>query len=210
MLFIFDMDHVLADFDRRTRMAALEAVTGVSVAELRRRWWRFDTADSEASGELAAEAGLYPDGDAYLAAFRAATGTELAEDDWVRARAAATRARPGMIAVAREASRLGDIALLTNNGPLASRHLAAIAPEVVEVFAENAFTSSDLGARKPDPVVYERLLARLGAAPADAFFADDLAENVAGARSVGITAFQVLGNDPGALRAAITDFARAR
>ena len=57
LLFVFDMDDVLYDYDWRMRMAGLTALTGHDLGELRRRWWN-------ASGEWAAEAGEYRDADA--------------------------------------------------------------------------------------------------------------------------------------------------
>ena len=203
LLFIFDMDDVLVDYDWRVRMAELEAITGVPVAELRRRWWHDD-------GEWAAEAGAFAGPDEYLAAFCDGIGVGVAEADWVRARGMAMQPRPRMLAAARRAAELGQITLLTNNNPMTGRHLGTLAPEVAGLFGEHAFTSSDYGARKPDPLVFERVLARYDTAAAAAFFADDLAENIAGARSVGITSHHVLGDDPDALVAAIEHFAALR
>ena len=57
-------------------------------------------------------------------------------------------------------------------------------------------------------MVFERVLEAYDTAAVDAFFADDLAVNVAGAASVGITAHLFTGAS--ALRAAIDDFAAAR
>ncbi len=97
--------------------------------------------------------------------------------------------------------------LLTNNGPLSARHIATLASELVPVFGEHLFTSSDYGARKPDPEVFQAVLDRYGVPASDAFFADDLETNVAGARSVGITAHRF--TDATSLRAAIEEFAAA-
>ncbi len=180
-LFIFDMDDVLYDYDWRTRMASLTALTGLPLAELRRRWWHSD-------GELAAEAGRFADADEYLAAFTAALGIDVAEDDWVAARGGAMTPWPESIAAARRAAELGQVTLLTNNGPLAERHLPTLAPELVPIFGDHLFTSSRYGARKPEPAVFEAVLERYGVAADDAFFADDLVENVAGATGVGISA----------------------
>ncbi len=41
---------------------------------------------------------------------------------------------------------------------------------------------------KPDPVIFERTLARLGRAPEEAVFIDDFAHNIAGAQRVGMAA----------------------
>lgn len=201
LLFIFDMDDVLYDYDWRTRMAALTDLTGLSLAELRERWWHAD-------GELAAGAGAWTDADAYLAAFSTALGVEVTERDWVAARGGAMTPWPESIAAVRRASELGRVTLLTNNGPLTERNLPAIAPELVEVFGDHLYTSSNYGARKPESEVFTAVLARYGVAPDDAFFVDDLAVNVAGAESVGITAH--LFTTPAGLLAAVEGFAASR
>lgn len=204
LLFIFDMDEVLVDYDWRIRMAALESATGMPVARLRELWWQ------PGIGEFAAEAGAFADADEHLAAFHEAIGVPVAEDEWVRARGAAMTPRPGMLAAARRASELGTITLLTNNGPLAARHLPTLAPEVVDLFGDHALTSSEYGARKPDPLVFERVLARYSSRPEDAFFADDLEHNILSARDLGITSHHVLGDHPESLLAAIEAFAASR
>lgn len=201
MLFIFDMDDVLYDYDWRRRMAGMTGLTGLSLAELRERWWHSE-------GEWAAEAGRIGSADDYLAAFNAAVGIEVDESDWVRVRGAAMTPWADSLAAVRRAAELGRVTLLTNNGPLTSRHLRSLAPELVAIFGDHLFTSSDYGARKPDPEVFEGVLARYGVPASDAFFADDLPENVAGARSIGITGHLFTGA-PGLL-AAIEDFARTR
>ena len=201
LLFIFDMDDVLYDYDWRARMAGMTRMTGHSLAELRRRWWTTE-------GELAAEAGGYATGADYLAALEAALETPVDEAEWVRVRGAAMTPRPDALAAVRRAAQLGTVTLLTNNGALTARHLPALAPELVDIFGEHLYTSSDYGARKPDPAVLSRVLDSYGV-PADrAFFADDMPENVAGAASVGITAH--LYSSAAAMRAAIEDFAAAR
>lgn len=201
LLFIFDMDDVLYDYDWRARMSALTELTGLGLADLRARWWH-------EAGEVAAEAGAWTDADSYLAAFGEALGAPVDEDGWVRARAAAMTPRPEAIAAVHRAAELGTVTLLTNNNPLAGRHLRVLAPELVEVFGEHLHTSSEYGARKPDPRVFRAVLDRFGVDAADAFFADDLPENVAGAASVGITAH--LYTSPAAMREAVEAFAASR
>ncbi|MBL8056312.1 MAG: HAD family phosphatase [Anaerolineales bacterium] len=46
--------------------------------------------------------------------------------------------------------------------------------------------SAEEGLAKPDPALYQRTLARLGVAPAEAVFVDDVPENVAAARALGM------------------------
>jgi putative hydrolase of the HAD superfamily len=201
LLFIFDMDDVLYDYDWRVRMAGMTELTGMPLEELRRRWWHNE-------GEWAAEAGVFATPDEYLSAFQEAIGMPIDESEWVRVRGSAMTPWPESLAAVRRASELGRVTLLTNNGPLVAKHLAVLAPELVEIFGDHLFTSSDYGARKPDPAVFERVLTAYDTAAEDAFFADDLAVNVSGAASIGITAH--LFTSSSALRAAIEDFAAAR
>ena len=201
LLFIFDMDDVLYEYDWRTRMEGMSRATGLSFSELRRRWWTPD-------GEWAAEAGAYASAEEYLSAFERAVGVHVDEEEWVRIRGSAMTAWPESLDEVRRASDLGRITLLTNNGPLDSKHLRTLAPELVELFGDHLYTSSDYGARKPDPTVFRRVLEAYDTPAHDAFFADDLAINVEGAASIGITAHLFRGA-PG-LHAAIDDFAAAR
>ena len=201
LLFVFDMDDVLYDYDWRIRMTGLTELTGLDFAELRRRWWHD-------GGEWAAEAGLWPDGASYLKDWVAAVGTDLTPDEWLANRGSAMTPRPEALAAVKRAAELGRVTLLTNNGPLVGENLAALAPELVPLFGvEHLKASSHYGARKPDPKVFEGVL-RAYDEPADhVFFADDMPVNVEGARSVGITAH--LYRDPAALLQAIEDFAAA-
>jgi FMN phosphatase YigB (HAD superfamily) len=201
LLFVFDMDNVLYDYNWRVRMAGLSELTGHDFHELRRRWWND-------AGEWAAEAGGYPDAASYHSAFTTALGVELAVDDWVANRRSAMTPWVDSIAAVERAAQLGDISLLTNNGPLMQEHLAEVAPEIAPLFGEHLFTSSSYGARKPDPLVFRNLLARYQMDAADVFFTDDLAENVRGARSVGITAHRF--TSAKRLSRAIERFAKVR
>ena len=177
LLFIFDMDDVLYDYDWRKRRDRLVELTGLSGEDLWERWWL--------KHEQGAEAGEPDAADEYLARFNSAIGASLSEDEWVQTRRSAMTPRPDAIAAVARAAELGQVTLLTNNGALVHKHLAGtLAPELVPHFGEHLHTSSLYGARKPDPVVFERVLERYGVPAEDAFFADDLIENVEGARSV--------------------------
>ena len=51
---------------------------------------------------------------------------------------------------------------------------------------EFAFTSYDLGLLKPDPLIYQVVLQKLGAKPQEVIFIDDKKKNVEAAKSLGI------------------------
>ena len=107
-------------------------------------------------------AGCTPSPEAYLLAFSAAIGGEVGEADWVSIRGGAMTPMAESLAAVQRAAELGQVTLLTNNGPLAGKHLGTLAPELVPLFGEHLFTSSDYAARKPDPTVFERVLKRYG------------------------------------------------
>jgi glucose-1-phosphatase len=181
MLFLFDMDDVLCDYDWRTRMAALTARTGHDLTELRRRWWLNGL-------EHEAEAGVPADADEYLRVVGDAIGAHIPREEWVRIRAEATRVRPDALEAVRRAAEFGRVALLTNNSILIHEHLPDVAPELAELMGtEHLHASARFGARKPDPTVYARAMEHYGAEPGATFFTDDRADNVAGAESLGIT-----------------------
>lgn len=58
-----------------------------------------------------------------------------------------------------------------------------------------AILSFEVGAMKPDRTIYEAAIERAGVAAHDLFFADDLPENVEGARALGIDAVQFVDTD---------------
>ena len=150
LLFIFDMDDVLYGYDWTARSESLSRLTGLSSETLQDLWWR-------KGRESDAEAGVHASPEAYLLAFNAAIGVDVTEDDWVSIRGGAmTPMAESLKAVAR-AAEFGQVTLLTNNGPLAAKHLGTLAPELVPLFGEHLFTSSDYSARKPDPIVFEHL-----------------------------------------------------
>ncbi len=199
MLFLFDMDDVLCDYDWRTRMAALTARTGHDLTELRRRWWLNGL-------EFAAEAGEPADADEYLAVVTAAIEADIPREEWVRIRAESTVARPEAVDAVRRAAEFGRVALLTNNSILIHEHLHEVAPELAEVMGrEHLHASARFGARKPDPAVYARVMEYYGATAAQTFFTDDRPDNVAGAESLGITGHVYV--HAAGLRAAIDAFA---
>lgn len=202
LLFAFDLDDVLYGYNWRQRMADLSAATGLEIAEMRTRWWHRE-------GEGAAEAGAYRTGAEYLEASFTALGVRIDPTEWLRIRGAAMTPWPESIEAARRAAELGRVTLLTNNGAFIGESLPQLAPELVPIFGtEHLRATAYYGARKPDPRVYERMLAAYGATPAETFFADDRIENVESAAALGITAHHFQG--AAGLLDAIETFALAR
>ncbi|MDM4763447.1 HAD-IA family hydrolase [Galbitalea sp. SE-J8] len=203
-LYLFDFDKTLYAYDFRRRLPELARVAGVSEYRLASRWW--------ARGlELRAEAGEFPTADEYLDAFARETGsTRLTLAQWARARQLASHPNAGVVAELTAARDGGaTVSLLSNNPSVFEAALPIIAPDVTGILAGNVLVSAGIGIRKPAPHAFEIALDRYGAEAAETFFVDDSADNVAGARSIGITAHHYTGDDD-ALHAAIAAFQGAR
>ena len=185
---VFDLDGVLLDFHPERRLARLAAITGLTPAFLQAAIWDSDF-------ERSAEAGAWPDGEAYLAAFNARIGVAVTREQWIAARREAMTPRAAVIGYLRRLRERVPLALLTNNGALLLEALPQLCGDVTELFGERLHASFQFGARKPDPAVYQRLLARHGVPPAAALMIDDDARNVAGAVQAGLAGYRYEGLD---------------
>jgi putative hydrolase of the HAD superfamily len=88
-----------------------------------------------------------------------------------------------MIAAVRRAHEQGVPTGLISNSWVRDHYT----DEITALF-DVAVISAEVGMHKPQPEIYELAAKRLGVAPADCVFVDDLRENCAGAEAVGMTA----------------------
>jgi glucose-1-phosphatase len=184
-LVIFDLDDTLIEFRREARLAALASTTGLPESHIHEAIWGSDF-------ERDAERDAHATGDDYLRAFNARIGARLTRAQWIAARRAGMRVRPGMLDLLAEVRSRTAVALLTNNGALLRESLPELVPEICALIAGRLHASHEFGARKPEPEVFIRLLDRHGVAPARALFIDDDAEYVAGASHAGLDAIRYL------------------
>ncbi|MCU1407186.1 MAG: hydrolase [Glaciihabitans sp.] len=180
-LFFFDFDNTLYAYDSMRRLPAQSRLSGVSQYHLAKSWWAADY-------ERRAEAGEWPTSAEYLAQFARITGGHLTLAQWVEARREASTATPGVVDALRRASGLGRVALLSNNPSPFDETFSTLAPDVAAIIGDNQAVSCRLGFRKPTREAFQSALDRFNQPAADTFFVDDSAQNVAGARRLGITA----------------------
>jgi putative hydrolase of the HAD superfamily len=135
------------------------------------------------------------DAEGYLGGFAELLGGGLTLDAWTGALRVALTPLPEALAIAAAVGRRARVAILTNNNLLVAREIDAIFPELRPIFGRNIFVSAEFRARKPDPEVYRRCLAGLGAAPEAVLFVDDSSRNVAGAVRAGLSGFLYAGAD---------------
>jgi putative hydrolase of the HAD superfamily len=186
-LVIFDLDDTLVEFRRAARLAALAQCTGLPEAHIHDAMWGSDF-------ERAAERDARATGDDYLAAFNARIGARLTRAQWIAARAAGMHVRPRMLELLAAVRARTAVALLTNNGALLREALPELVPDICALIPDRLHASHEFGARKPEPEVFARLLARHGVAPARALFIDDDAEYITGAAAAGLAALRYVGD----------------
>ncbi|MGO9742398.1 MAG: HAD family hydrolase [Roseiarcus sp.] len=196
---LFDMNDVLCRYDRAARIATLAAISGRTPDFVEAAIWRSGFEDRGDEGAFSAEA--------YLGEFGERLGFALRREQWIEAQRAAIAPLPEALALA---ARLGEnytLAVLTNNNLLVLETIDAFFPELRPIFGPRIFVSAQFSARKPDPIVYLRCLARLGVEPGSALFIDDSAKNVAGAEAAGLIGHLYTGAE--ALDAAVTELEAA-
>ncbi len=91
----------------------------------------------------------------------------------------------------RETSERVAVGCLSNTNSLQWRGMISHWP--LSAYFEHRFLSFELGAVKPDPAIFERVIERLPVPPAAVLFLDDVALNVEGARVAGLQAEQAVG-----------------
>jgi len=109
--------------------------------------------------------------------------------------------RPRMIEVLKICKEHFKVGCITNNvksglGPSMARdeERAAQSAAVMEIF-DIIVASSIEGVRKPNPRIYEIACQRLGVAPENCAFLDDLGVNLKPARALGMSTIKVLSED---------------
>ena len=194
-LVLFDLDGVLADYDRPARCAALARACGADPDAM------FEAMFGEEGFEHASDRGeIGLQGS--LQGLRMRHGWQLDEAGFLDARRLSTKPRPVMLTLCRALSAQARIAVFTNNGDWVGAHMATIFPELPPLFGEAIVCSGQVRQWKPQPEAFHACLARLGGiAPAQALFIDDNADNVDGARRAGLDA--LLYTDFAALRASL-------
>jgi len=109
----------------------------------------------------------------------------------------------GVEALVRGLSARVPVFALSNTNPTHLEHILERYPWF-SCFRE-VLASCDLGHRKPEPAIYEILIRRVGLPAGEILFVDDRAENVHGARALGITA-ELCSGGPGELAALIARY----
>ena len=191
---IFDMGKVLVHFTHDGMFAAMGEVCGATGAEIRRWLWDSGLQDRFERGEIDA-AGLRRQLEQHV-------GRKLDEAALMRAASDIFTLNEPLVPLIQSLGQGGyRLVVLSNTCP---PHVAWIRRhwDVLDLFDEHVF-SYEVGVMKPDPAIYQAAAAAAGHPPTECFFVDDLAENVAAARELGMGGAVFTG--VGELRAALEE-----
>lgn len=176
---LLDFDGVLVNYARHLRVRHLADACGRTPAQVH-------AALFDSGLERGFDLGL--DGSAYLQQLGATLGASITIAQWQDARIAASPPQSGVVERVHRIARTLPIAILTNNGTLMAQTIPRILPTLAPMLEGRILCSGELGGRKPDPAVFLKALAHLGARPGRTLFVDDLFVNVRGARQAGLLA----------------------
>ncbi len=194
--FLFDIGNVLVDFEFAKQLEGIAEASGRPVEPLSER-------DREMQD--AVERGRIDD-EEFVAYLNEAKGLSWGVDDLVNIwRGTYTTNEMGRALFA-DAVQVGIPVYLLSN--LAQHHADALEGNWPGFFDEvdGRFFSYEMGARKPELIIYRQALERLGIDGGQCFFIDDMAENVEAARAVGIQAHQFIPENHASIRKAAIEF----
>ena len=187
---LFDLGNVLVRLDyarAAARYASLRGGESVDLAAL----YGLPEVEAIARGTI-----THPQ---LYAALGSALAVSLDEDAWRDVWCDLFSPFPEMEALAEEVIAAGHPTFLASNTDRA--HFEHVAPRLpVLTRMRGLHLSYEVGALKPEPAFFTRLVTRFGLEAKDCVFLDDRGDNVAAARALGIEA-EVFTGDPAAARA---------
>ena len=178
---IFDLGKVLVPFDFQRGYDRLQPLCGYSVEEVRKRIGATGLVTKLESGLLKSEEFVSRLGEALGVAFDYDQFCEI----WSCIFLPGTLVPESLVAGLKKRYPL---VLLSNTNAMHFEMLQCNYP-ILRHF-ENRALSHEVGATKPNPLIYRRAVELAGCRPEECFFTDDIQEYVEGARNVGIDAVQ--------------------
>jgi len=180
---LFDLGRVVIDIDFEKALACWAGHAGCEPHEIAARfvrdeaYWHHETAKISDA--------------AYFASLRASLGIPLSDTQFLEGWNAIFAGKmPDIDALLTRAGKHLPLYAFSNTNAAHVAHLPSIYADVLRHFRE-VFFSSTIGLRKPDADAYHHVIDAIGVPASRIVFFDDLAENIEGARAVGIHAVHV-------------------
>lgn len=188
MLYIFDLGNVIVDIDFKRVLGVWSNLSGTplavlaerfSMGEVFQRHERGEVSDEEFAARLCDEMGIALSFEQFAAGWQAVF----------------VALRPEVIAIMQRLRNEGHrVVVLSNTNRLHCNYWPQHYPEVAAA-ADHLYLSQDLGLRKPELAIYQRVLEAENTPAEQAVFFDDHPDNIAAARALGMTAVWVTDRD---------------
>lgn len=188
MLYIFDLGNVIVDIDFNRVMGVWSDYSRVPLANLQKSFTMGEAFHSHERGQISDEefaAALCHDMDMALSFEQFSAGWQ----------AIFVALRPEVISVMQQLRDKGHrVVVLSNTNRLHTEYWPEQYPQVAAA-ADKIYLSQEMGMRKPDAEIYQKLLESEGFCAEQAVFFDDNADNIKGAQALGITSILVTGKE---------------
>ena len=180
---LFDLGRVVLDIDFSRAIACWAGHAGCAPEAIVARYVRDDAYRLHEMGKISDEA--------YFDSLRGSLGIDISDAQFLEGWNAIFAGEMPDIEnqLARAAKHLPLYAFSNTNRPHVEYFSIAYA-DVLRHFRE-VFVSSSIGLRKPDAAAYDHVVKAIGVPASRIVFFDDVAENIEGARAVGIHAVLV-------------------
>jgi len=184
--FIFDFGNVICSFDVRVFLARALPYSALMLDELRRALQQsHDTMRDYETGLITS--------DEFFARICTACRLSVSREDFITAYTQIFSPIPSTYALLRELRPHYKLALLSNTNEWHFHY--GIRPVEVFPLFDTVTLSYEVKAMKPAPEIYRDALGKLGVAPQECVYIDDLQENVVAARDLGMHAFHFTSGD---------------
>lgn len=193
MLYIFDLGNVIVDIDFNRVMGVWSDLSRVPLANLQNSFVMGEAFHRHERGQITDEE--------FAAAVCEEMGMALSFDQFATGwQAVFVALRPEVIEVMQQLREKGHrVVVLSNTNRLHTNFWPGEYPQIAEA-ADKIYLSQEMGVRKPDVEIFQKVLAAEGVTAEQAVFFDDNADNIEGARRAGIPSVLVTG------RATIPDY----
>ncbi len=188
MLYIFDLGNVIVDIDFNRVLGAWSDFSRVPLATLKQSFTMGEAFHQHERGEITDEVFAQ----ALCQEMNMPLSYEQFSHGW---QAVFVALRPEVIAIMHKLREQGHrVVVLSNTNRLHTTFWPEEYPEIRSA-ADHIYLSQDLGMRKPEARIYQQVLQAEGFSAEDAVFFDDNADNIEGAKLLGITSILVTGKE---------------
>ncbi|MEA1062933.1 glucose-1-phosphatase [Erwinia sp. HR93] len=184
MLYIFDLGNVIVDIDFGRTLGVWSDFSRIPLARLKKnftmgeafqRHERGEINDEDFARQLCEEMAIPLSFEQFSAGWQAVF----------------VALRPETLAIMQRLREQGHrVVVLSNTNHLHTTFWLEKYPEIRET-SDRIWLSQEMGMRKPEPAIYQKVLSEEGYSASDALFFDDNLENIRGAEQCGITSILV-------------------